>query len=290
MQKPDYFIGFENGDISPYAHIQNENMECEVEPGEVSLKSFKVKDYLENHIWNDDGTLDSRVRLSLLHIADDFWETCNIRWVKPISIRLTGSICNYNWSEYSDVDLHIVVDFSDIHKNKDFVQEYFDDKKNEWNNEHDNLHIYGFPVEVYVEDVSASTVSLGVYDVTKNEWVKRPDSSKIRPIKLNKYAIKQVAADLMTDIDCLVDAFDKEDDKQKIKKIGSESDDVLNKIKSYRKSGLKDGEMGSGNIVYKCIRRSGYLDKLWDLRRDIYDKLNSIEDNKSFKDRIKLKF
>ena len=44
----------------------------------------------------------------------------------------------------------------------DFVQEYFDAKKNEWNDEHDGLSIYGFPVELYVEDVTAKTTSGGL--------------------------------------------------------------------------------------------------------------------------------
>ena len=29
-------------------------------------------------------------------------------------ITLTGSLANYNWSSYSDVDLHIIIDFTDL--------------------------------------------------------------------------------------------------------------------------------------------------------------------------------
>ena len=86
----------------PNRHMQNENMEYEVEPEEISLESFAVRDYLDNHIWNDDNVLDSRVRNSLIDISDDFWDSCGIRWVKPKTVILTGSICNFNWSEYSD--------------------------------------------------------------------------------------------------------------------------------------------------------------------------------------------
>ena len=107
--------------------VIKENIEFEIEPEEIRLDSFKVKDYLENHIWNDDGSLDLSVRRALLDISDDFWESCNIRWVKPKTVLLTGSICNFNWSEFSDVDVHLVVDFSEIHENKEFVQEYFDE-------------------------------------------------------------------------------------------------------------------------------------------------------------------
>jgi hypothetical protein len=288
--EPDYTIGFEKDEITPYAHVQNENIECEVEPEEINLRSFRVRDTLENHIWDEDGCLDLRVRRALMDIADDFWETCNIRWVKPKTVLLTGSICNYNWSEYSDVDLHVVVDFGKVHERKDFVQEYFDDKKNEWNNSHEKLTVYGFPVELYVEDIGADTVSSGVYDLWNNEWVREPEKGNIKPIQLNKYAIKQISSEIMTEIDDLCDTFDNEDDKHRIEEIGEVSDKLLKKIKAVRKAGLKKGEMGTGNLVYKVLRRSGYLDKLWKLMEDIYDKLNSVGEDNSFVEKITATF
>ena len=277
----DYAIGFENG--GDYAHVQTENIELEVEPEDVSLKSFRIKDCLENHIWDEDGVLGLRVRRALMDISDDFWDYCNVRWVKPKTVLLTGSICNFNWSKYSDIDVHVVVDFSAIHDRKDFVQEYFDDKKNSWNNSHEGLKVYGFPVELYVEDTDAKTVSGGVYDLWKNKWLKKPKEGQIKPIKLNKYGIKQVASEIMTEIDDLCEDFSNEDDNHNIEIIGDKCDSLLKKIKNIRKIGLKkNGEMSSGNIVYKVIRRSGYLEKLWKLMDSVYDKLNSIENNYNF--------
>lgn len=264
----------------------NENITLEIEPEEISLDSFKVRDYLENHIWSDDGSLDLGVRHALLDISDDFWESCNIRWVKPKTVLLTGSICNFNWSEFSDVDVHVVVDFSEIHENKEFVQEYFDDKKNDWNNTHDNLTVYGFPVEMYVEDIEANTTSSGIYDLWKNEWLKKPKEGNVEPIKLNKYGIKQVASDLMTQVDDLCDMFDGEHDKHKLEEISDEADRISKLFKKIRKVGLKKGESGSGNIVYKVARRMGYLDKLWKLKTDCYDRINSIDENESFNKKI----
>ena len=264
----------------------NENITLEIEPEEISLDSFKVRDYLENHIWSEDGSLDLGVRNALLDISDDFWESCNIRWVKPKTVLLTGSICNFNWSEFSDVDVHVVVDFSEIHENKEFVQEYFDDKKNDWNNTHDNLTVYGFPVEMYVEDIEANTTSSGIYDLWKNEWLKKPKEGNVEPIKLNKYGIKKVASDLMTQVDDLCDMFDGEHDKHKLEEISDEADRISKLFKKIRKVGLKKGESGSGNIVYKVARRMGYLDKLWKLKTDCYDRINSIDENESFNKKI----
>lgn len=286
--KPDYVIGFEkNADISPYAHVQNENLECEVKPEDISLGSFRVKEYLENQIWDEDENLDLKVRRVIMDIADDFWEFCNIRWVKPETVLLTGSICNFNWSEYSDIDVHIVVDFSKIYDNEEFVQEYFDEKKNDWNSKHKHLTVYGYPVEMYVEDVDADTISGGIYDLWKNEWVRKPGEKSIKPIKLNKYAIKQLASEIMTEIDDLFEQFEKEDDKHVLESIGEKCEKVSRKIKLIRKSGLtKEGESSSGNIVYKVLRRSGYMDKLRHLRDRVYDRLNSIDENKRFNNGI----
>lgn len=256
-----------------------ENLENEVEANEVSLDSFKKQKELAPKIWNGDK-LNSRVRLKLLDIADDFWETTDIGWVKPKGIVLMGSICNYNWSKSSDIDLHLQVDFSEVDEKKDFVQEYFNGKKNEWNEEHSNLKIFGFPVELYVEDIDADTNSGGIYDLEENDWIKKPSKNGIKQIGLNKYSIKDKSAKIMTDIDDLYDLFKKTDDDAKLRKIGEKAHDLLDKIKAMRKDGLsRGGESDKDNIVYKVLRRTGYMDILWNLSSQLYDKLNSIDES-----------
>ena len=151
--KMEYEVGTEKGPLAPDAHIC-ENLETEVEADNVDLKSFELQTRLSD-IWEEDGTLKLAVRDRLLEIADDFWDTIDIDWIEPDGVLLVGSICNYNWSVFSDIDLHLVVDFKEIHKNADFVQDYFNEKKKDWNNTHDELEIMGFPVELYVQDVNA---------------------------------------------------------------------------------------------------------------------------------------
>ena len=289
-QKYEYTLGFDGADASSYAHIQNENIESEVDAEDVSLKSFQIKKELESNIWDENGDLDLKVRKVLLEVSDDFWETCNIRWVKPTDAILTGSICNFNWSSYSDIDLHLIVDFSKIHHKKEFVKEYFDEKKNDWNNNHKSLKIYGYPIELYVQDIDENPESGGIYDLYENKWIRKPKNGTFSPIKLNKYAIKNVSAKIMTKIDDLCDAFDGEEDKHKLEMIGKYCDKIQKELKKIRQIGLKDSEMGSGNICYKVVRRSGYMEKLWKLQDKVYDKLNSIEESLDFAKRLKRKF
>ena len=253
-----------------------ENIEAEVEASEVNLDSFKKRETLAPRIW-DGFELNQKARLKLLDIADDFWEFTNISWVKRKGIHLTGSICNFNWSKFSDIDLHIVVNFSDVDERKDFVQEYFNSKKNEWNNEHSKLKIYGYPVELYVEDIDAETMSGGLYDLEDNSWIKKPSVDDIKSIGIDKYEIKNKSAKLMTLIDELQDEFNSTDDDSKLREIGNKAHRLLNRIKRMRKFGLsRGGESDPLNIAFKVLRRSGYMDSLWELSSELYDKLNSI--------------
>lgn len=260
-----------------------ENFDFEVDSSEIDLSSFKKKHELVPNIWNPDGTLNSRIRLKLLDIADDFWKYANLTWVKPNGIILTGSICNFNWSQYSDIDLHLIVDFDEIDEKTEFVKDYLDSKKNEWNNEHSGLQIMGYPVELYVQNLGEIPESNGIYDLEENDWVREPNPDDIKSIGLNKFSIKEKAAKIMTIIDDMYDALASTDDSHKIEQMGDDASYLWKKVKEMRKSSLeKDGESGSGNIVYKYMRRMGYLDKLWRLRTLCYDKVNSILEGKKY--------
>ena len=53
---------------------------------------------------------------------------------------------------------------------------------------------------------------------------------------------------------------------------------LKDKLKDYRQSGLdKDGEFSYENLVFKYLRRSGHIGKLFDEKTKIKDKELSIE-------------
>ena len=254
--------------------LESVNRINEVSSSDISLKSFEVQDELNPKIWVNDK-LNSRVRLRLLDIADDFIDELSVRWVKPEDIILTGSIANYNWSKYSDIDVHIIIDFSKIYKKKEFVEDYFNSKKELWKRDHEDLTIYGFPVELYVQDKDDKLEAGGVYSLDKNEWIKEPKN--IDDAKINEVYVKEQAAKFMTLIDGYEKNLKKETDNYKIDKIGKNVKKLLDKIKGIRKESLKrSGEMGSGNVIYKIIRRMGYLDKIWDIINNTYNKSKTL--------------
>ena len=245
---------------------------------DVDLSSFKVQQSLEPEIWKSDGTMDSGIRLQLMKIADDFIKTLKMDWVKPKDVVLTGSLANYNWSTYSDFDLHILIDFQDVDDRTDFVKDYFDAKKKDWNTKHGDITIHDFPVEIYVQDTNEEHTASGIYSIWENKWLKRPEGDRWRSLKLDKPLIVNKCEKYIKAIDKLVKRVKHEDDDYKLRKYEDTADKILEKLKNGRREGLmRSGEMSPYNIIFKAMRRFGYIEKLINLKNDIYNKVNSIQ-------------
>lgn len=250
----------------------------EIEASAIDMKPFKVKDKLNPEFFNGDGELNSQIRMKLLDIADDFIKELEVKWVKPTDIVLTGSIANYNWSKYSDVDIHIIYDYNEVYKKPDFVKDYFNSKKELWNKTHDELTIKDFPVEISVENTSEPAQSSGVYSLEKNKWVKEPKN--LNDSKLNKEYIKSFCAKQMTKLDNLFDEMDNEKDNTKLKKLSDKIKGIYTKLKDMRAEGLgsKEKEMSAGNIIWKVVKHMGYIEKVWDYINNVYDRSNTIDE------------
>ena len=242
------------------------------------ISSLKSQKTLHPDFWKND-VLDSRVRLKLLDIADDFTDFLNIDWVKPEDITMTGSLANYNWSEeYSDIDLHIVVDFSQVDENLKLLKEYFNSKKTNWNIDHDTILIYGYPVELYVQDVNEEHVSSGVYSLEKDEWIIEPDPENVSTDGVDFDVVKKIVASFTNKVDEICEMFENESDDYMLSLIHNMGKIVLKAIKDCRQQGFeKDGkEMNEGNLVFKALRRNETIQKLYDILHGTYDKMNSL--------------
>ena len=252
----------------------------EVEINDINVKPFKLKSELQPDLFKNGDILDSQIRMKLLDIADDFIKSLEVKWIKPLDIILTGSIVNYNWTKFSDIDVHIIYDFKKIYNKTDFVQDYFMTKRTEWNNSHDKLTIKGFPVELSVEDVNTPLQSSGIYSLEKNKWIKEPE--EIKEGKINFKEIQKICAKEMTQIDELFNKINNEKDKKKLELLGKDLEDIIERLHDERKKGLKtkEKELSTGNIIWKIIKHMGYVDKIHDYINNIYDKCNTIKENK----------
>jgi len=220
--------------------------------------------------------LRKEVREKLLQTANEFIDFIGV----PLLIEdviFTGSLANYNWSEYSDIDLHVVCDFIQFSDTElSLYEELFKVKKTIFNTNHD-IKIFGYEVELYVQNATEVHFSSGVYSVLYDEWDVKPEKedsnidTKILKSKINHWK---------SQIDTVVDNAtekDIDDAREYIKKFKE-------KLKKYRSSGLKtEGEYSYENLVFKYLRRSDYLEKLFNLENNLLDKeLSLMEQNVDF--------
>ena len=229
------------------------------------INSFGTRDELNPKVWDNENTLNKEVREKLLGVATEFIEFLGV----PIlvdDIIFTGSLANFNWSKFSDVDLHVVADFTQFSEELlPLYQELFKVKKTLFNTDH-NIKIFGYDVELYVQDSNEAHFSSGVYSVLNNEWNNKP---KKENVKIDKNLIRQKSNQWMEIIDTALDAASDvtaEDARDIIKKC-------KDKLKKYRTCGLeKEGEYSDENLVFKVLRRNGYIEKLMNFENDVVDK------------------
>ena len=248
----------------------------EVEASQINLSSFKFKEKLNPYIFKENGEMDGEVRLKLLDIADQYIEFLALPWVDIVDIIVTGSIASYNWSKYSDVDLHIIVDYNQIDDNIDMVEDLLYLKKDKWNSEHGEIEIHGYEVELYVEDSNTPSNANGKYSIQTNEWIKKP--SKTPPSEIQQELVKSEAAKIMTRIDDCIDEYIANKDNDAIlSKLKDKVEKLRYRATHMRQSGIeREGDNAWENIVFKILRRSNYLDKIENLERTLYNKEYSL--------------
>jgi hypothetical protein len=218
---------------------------------EVDPEGFPMNDQLEPQLWRGDE-LKPHIKKRLM--------------------KITGSLANYNWSKYSDIDLHIVVDFTELDENKDLVKEMFDSKRLRWNEKHD-IKIKGYDVEIYIEDAGEEHASTGVYSIMNDEWVQHPERIE-RTIDLD--TAKKKASDIEQQIASVERLFN----AGEFEKVMRHVDRIKNKIRSMRQAGLETDEMefSPENIAFKLLRRNDLLDTLTKLKYKAYDQSMTLDD------------
>lgn len=239
------------------------------------LSSFYVQDSLNPKIWetpdSSDSTMIESVREKLLEIANEFVDFLGVE-IFVQDIHMTGSLANYNWSDFSDVDLHILYDFQESGDKKELLIELFKLKKTLFNSTH-NIKVKGFDVEMYVQDTTESHFSTGVYSVLFDEWIATPSKDEV---SIDEDKLKSKVESWMDLIDTTIDEV--EDDE--LDDAMSVIDGIKEKLKKYRSIGLEnEGEYSYENLTFKFLRRNGYIQKLFDFTNELMDKRLSLEQN-----------
>ncbi len=234
-------------------------------------KKLKEESSLQYHselnpkLWQD-GKLKDEVRGKLLQIAATWMKFANIPAEAVVDIIITGGNVNYNYTPLSDVDLPIVISRDSLNPNRALIDDYLQDKKILWTLSHQDINIYGYPVELYAQDVNEQPhENQGVYSIQRNEWIATPrnlgldfesDTHLQKKVQFYKDLIDKMISQQATD-----GTFDML--KQRIKKMRGDSI-------------AKSGEFAFGNLVFKELRNQGYLDKMDAYQRSNLDKALSL--------------
>ena len=168
-------------------------------------------------------------------------------------------MCNYNYTKYSDFDLHIIADYNAIDASLDIAEQLYNAKKEVWNARHD-ITIGGFDVELYVEDLNDPPHSQGVFSVQQNKWINTPVYD---PPEIDQGAIFSKSKMLAKEIRSTIKHANSPDDFARLK----------DKIKKMRQGGLeKGGEFSVDNLVFKVLRNTGLIEKLYNAENRFTDR------------------
>ena len=213
------------------------------------LMTLEYHDELNPDFW-EGYNLKPEVREKLIQIGNEWAEWANIPIHAIKDYIFVGGNANFNYTAQSDVDLHLLVDTNEIADCPDFIEDYFEDKKDLWSAKHD-IKIYGHPVEIYAQDVDHEfPVGQGVFSLSKNEWLSKPVN---QDLDLNKIPEASKASELKTEIDKMMTHGVDDKTMKSFKET----------LKDMRSNSIEnEGEFGQGNLIFKELRNLGYLEKI----------------------------
>lgn len=215
----------------------------------VNIITYEFHNELNPAIW-EDKKLKLLVKDKLLEIAQAFMEYLDIE-IDVDDIVITGSLANYNYTKYSDIDLHIITDFNEYKIDTELLRDYFNAKRTVWNTTH-NITIKGYTVEIYIQNTAEIHYSTGIYSLKNNEWVKEPVATKekkdidIEQVRNKKQTMLEIIEFALSP-NCSIEA----------------AENAKDKFLKLRKAGLeKAGDLSPENLAFKELRRSGDIEKL----------------------------
>lgn len=209
-------------------------------------EDFQIHDELNPKLWSNNQLLPE-VRQKIVDIAANFEEYVEIP-IHIVDIVIVGSNASYNYTQYSDLDVHVIVNPEMVTAIPEDIQTLiYNMKKSSFNKEFD-IKIKGIPVELYVEDMGSSVVSNGIYSVCDDRWVKEPKQNS----SITKHNIEKELEEWISKIEEVIASGSYED-----------ISGTIDLLYLMRKNSITiDGEFGKGNEIFKTLRDRGYLAKV----------------------------
>lgn len=232
------------------------------------LEAVEKHNTLNPVLFDKDDKLKPEVLEKVKEIVDEFIGGLAEDGIK-INVKdiiLIGSNVSYNYTNGSDLDVHILADTSTLACPDNLYPLLYSAYRSLFNKKFD-INFYGIPVELYVETDDSPRVSNGEYSVTKNDWNKKPVQVNIPDIDQDEF--KKALKPWEEKYDELIN--DEE-------LTTAEVEQFINDLYALRKTAIsQEGEYAIGNLIFKELRNAGKLDALKDLKNEIRSKELSLE-------------
>jgi hypothetical protein len=225
---------------------------------------------LNPKFWNN-GEFDEEIRQKLLQIASDFYNSLELD-VPILDVQLTGSLANYNYTEYSDLDTHVIINFNQINEDVDLVKKALDGARFVWNQRHD-IVIRGHDVELYIQDESEQHTASGLYSLKNGDWIRKP---RYNPPEIDEKDVSLKEKEYVKEIlkmEQMVSDPNLSDEELRALEVRAKK--IKDKIQQGRKkclAGPNASEFCVENLVFKNLRNTGMIEKLIDIASKAYDR------------------
>lgn len=226
------------------------------------IEQIELHETLNPKLWDlNTFKLRPEVKSKLENIVSTFIDYVDFP-IDIVDVELVGSNCSYNYTPHSDIDLHIIANFENVSDEEALITAFYNSKKASFNSAYD-IKIRGIDVEMYIQDVNAGITSNGIYSLTDDEWIKKPEKLTSIP----DIDVSEPVAKWQTKIKDILENGTLDD-----------VNDAINQIYRVRHQSIAaDGEFGKGNIIFKEIRNLGLLDALKTAKIEFSAKQLSLE-------------
>ena len=213
--------------------------------------SLQYHNNLNPKLW-DDGQLKPEVRGKLIQFAETWRDFAMIPKEMVQDVVMTGGNANYNYTDQSDIDVHLVVDRDGFGMPRDFIDQFLQDKKILWTMTHPDIKVYGYPLEPYAQDPAESIpMNQGQYSLMNAQWIQMPTNLNL------DFTGNKVLQDKVDHYKHVVDRLIRSSASSAALK------GIKNKITAARGPAIaKGGEFSLENLVFKELRNQGYIDKI----------------------------
>ena len=229
------------------------------------MANFRIyNETLCPEIWDSRQHLDPTVRMRLLQMAYDFYRKTKLP-APVLDVYLMGSIANYNWTADSDIDVHVIVDYSKLQMPPETAAKTVKTAGAQWNSEHE-VTIKDFKVEMNIQNATEQKPYVtGVYSLVRDQWVRKPFQMSPR---IDKNVLRFQYNTMKQYLQNALSSGDREQMKAAKKYLDA-----------YRQYGLDTcGELSYENIIFKILRSRGLIKQLKDSITAVYDQEMSVDE------------